>query len=569
MKHTLLFSFALLAVGSVAAAEEDSGKNMDPGAAPAEAISKWQDMRFGMFIHWGPVSLKGTEIGWSRGQQIPIEEYDNLYKRFNPVKFDAGAWARTAKAAGMKYMVLTTKHHDGFCLWDSGATDYDIMATPFHRDVVKELSEACRKEGIAFGTYYSVCDWHHPAFPLGSPGGRTKKPHPDLKAYDKYLQRQVTELVTKYGPLVTMWFDVPQVYGADLGIPMVQKLRALQPDLIINNRAYAQPGRKKGFSKQRGVGDFDTPEQRIGAYQEGRPWETCMTICRQWAWKPNDNMKSLDQCIRTLAVCAGGNGNLLFNVGPMPDGRIEPRQVQRLKEMGEWLRKYGESIYGTRGGPVKPGQGFVTTRKGDVVYLHVFDTAPDEISLPALPRNVKSVEILGGGGSAEISRGSDTWTLKLPAARRKPIDTIVKITLDASAMDLEAVDPPTDFRGAKASNVFQNQTKNLGPAMATDGNPATRWATDRGTESCWIEAQLAKPTVIRGIEIDEAPQYVGRVEAFTVKVKTGKGEWKTVAEGGKLGKFRAKFDPVSATAIRLEISKASDGPTISEIRISR
>ncbi len=566
-KSVLLLSFTALALTSALAAakESDPAPEMNPGTAPPEAVAKWQDMRFGMFIHWGPVSLTGHEIGWSRGNQTPIEEYDNLYKRFNPVKFDAEAWARTAKAAGMKYMVLTTKHHDGFCLWDSAATDYDIMATPFHRDVVKELSEACRKEGIAFGTYYSACDWHHPAFPLGSPGGKSKKPHPDMKAYAKYLQQQVTELATKYGPLVTMWFDVPQAYTQEYGIPMVKKLRTLQPDIIVNNRAYSNRGRKHG----RSVGDFDTPEQRVGSYQDGRPWETCMTICRQWAWKPNDKMKSKEQCLQTLVTCAGGNGNLLFNVGPMPDGRIEPRQVARLKEMGEWLGKYGESIYGTRGGPVKPGKGFATTRKGNVVYLHVFPSAPGEISLPALPRKVTGAEILGGGGSVKIQTGPESWTVNLPAERRKPIDTIVKITLDGSAMDLEAVAPPTDFRGAKASNVFQKQTKKLGPAMVIDGNPATRWATDTGTKSCWIEVQLTKPTAIRGIEIDETPEYSGRVQAFTLKVKTAKGAWKTVAEGTKLGKFRAKFAPVKAEAIRLDVSKASEGPTISEIRINK
>ena len=170
--------------------------------ASATTIKNWQDARLGMFIHWGPVSLKGTEIGWSRGGQIPIEEYDNLYKQFNPTKFNADEWVAIAKASGMKYIVLTTKHHDGFCLWDTKQTDYNIMKTPFKRDVVKELAAACKKGGIAFGTYYSACDWHHPAYPLGSPAGTSHNPNPDLKAYDAYLQGQVTELVKNYGPLL-------------------------------------------------------------------------------------------------------------------------------------------------------------------------------------------------------------------------------------------------------------------------------------------------------------------------------------------------------------------------------
>ena len=533
--------------------------------APPEAIARWQDMRFGMFVHWGPVSLKGTEIGWSRGREVPIEEYDALHKRFNPIRFNALQWARTAKAAGMKYLVLTTKHHDGFCLWDSAATEFDIMSTPFGRDVVKELSEACRKEGIAFGTYYSSCDWYHPAFPLGSPGGRTEKPNPDLKAYGAYLQQQTTELVTKYGPLLTIWFDVPQSYDAELGIPMVTKLRAMQPDILINNRAYAEPGRTTKFNQQRSVGDYDTPEQRIGVYQDDRPWETCMTICRQWAWKPDDKMKSLEECIRTLVTCAGGNGNLLFNVGPMPDGRIETRQIERLEEMGGWLEKHGESIYGTRGGPIKPGPGFVTTRKGNTMYLHVLPEAPEPIELPGLPRKIVKAEVIGGE-EVNIEVKGDSWFVSLPAAVRQPIDTVVKITFDSPVMDLEAIGVPKELGPAKASNVYLEDDAHYGPDKAFDGDPGTRWATDTGTGECWLETQLAKPASIRGIEIDEARDYAGRVEKFSIKVKSGT-EWKTVAEGSKLGRFRAEFDPVEVTAIRLEISQANEGPTISEVRV--
>ena len=167
----VLTGLAATALAADEPASKTSGKSPAWEPAQPEAIQRWRDMRFGMFIHWGPVSLKGTEIGWSRGAQVPIAEYDNLYKQFNPKKFDADQWAAIAKAAGMKYIVLTTKHHDGFCLWDTKHTDYNIMNTPFQRDVVKELAAACRKQGIAFGTYYSVCDWHHPDFPLTSPGG--------------------------------------------------------------------------------------------------------------------------------------------------------------------------------------------------------------------------------------------------------------------------------------------------------------------------------------------------------------------------------------------------------------
>jgi alpha-L-fucosidase len=532
------------------------------GAAPAAAVARWQDMRFGMFIHWGPVSLTGTEIGWSRGAQVPIEEYDALYKRFNPVEFDADAWAATARAAGMKYVVLTTKHHDGFCLWDTRETPHNIMNSPFKRDVVKELAEACRRQGLAFGTYYSTCDWHHPAFPEGSPGGRTKKPAPDLAAYDRYLRAQTRELISNYGPLLTIWFDVPQSYGPDFGVPMVKELRALQPDILINNRAYSVGGRGSGIGHQNRVGDYDTPEQEIGAFQLDRPWETCMTICRQWAWKPDDQMKSLDECIATLVACAGGGGNLLFNVGPTPEGIIEERQVGRLREMGAWLERNGEAIYGTRGGPLKPAKGLATTRRANTIYLHVLPQAPDPLKLPPLARAIKSAEILGGG-AVEFRQSPEGVEIALPATLRLPAATVVKLDLDGSAMDLAPLELPRDFTAARASNVFENQTGHYGPEMAIDGNPGTRWATDAGTAAAWIELDLPAARTVGGLEIRE--EFAGRIQEFAVLAEVG-GAWETVATGKNPAECRFE-KPVETKRLRLEIRKASDGPTIAEIAL--
>jgi alpha-L-fucosidase len=395
----------------------------------------WRDARFGMFIHWGPVSLTGHEIGWSRGAQTPIEEYDNLYKKFNPTKFNADEWVAVAKAAGMKYMVLTTKHHDGFCLWDTKETDYNIMNTPFKRDVVKELSAACKKGGIAFGTYYSTCDWHHPAFPLGSPGGSSKKPNPDLKAYDAYLQAQVTELVKNFGPLFTLWFDVPQSYDQAFGIPMVNMLRKLQPDLMINNRAYSVAGKGSGIGHQLPIGDYDTPEQSIGGFNMDRPWETCMTICEQWAWKPNDRMKSLEECIHTLIRTNGGDGNLLFNIGPQPDGLIEPRQVERLREMGAWLEKNSAAVYGTRGGPWKSSSHMASTRKGDRIYLHLLRKTDGPVTVTALPVAIKSARLLNGP-AIKTSTADDLLTLEIPDGSWDEIDTIIEITIGGDSMDI-------------------------------------------------------------------------------------------------------------------------------------
>lgn len=398
-----------------------------PIEAQPQAIANWRDMRFGLFIHWGPVSLKGTEIGWSRGAEVPIDEYDALYKQFNPTAFDADEWVRIAKSAGMKYVVLTTKHHDGFCLWDTQETDHNITRTPFNRDVVRELADACRRAGLAFGAYYSTCDWYHPDFPLGSPGGNTLKPSADLDAYTRCLDAQVRELITKYGPLQTIWFDVPQEFDRPRGQGVINRLRALQPDILVNNRTGA-------------AGDFDTPEQYIGGYRDDRPWETCMTLCTQWAWKPNDVMKSLEECLHTLVRTAGGDGNLLFNVGPTPLGVIEDRQADRLAEMGRWLERYGTSIYGTRGGPWKPAKGWVSTRRDRTVYLHVLKWPEKDspIALPALARPFLRATLLDGTDvSIQVREGK--WHVEVPADKRDAIDTVIAIELDGSAMEMSAI----------------------------------------------------------------------------------------------------------------------------------
>jgi alpha-L-fucosidase len=438
---SLVLSAALDAAASTAGKPPAKSAAKSPGKAPAwqpakpEAIQRWQAMRFGMFIHWGPVSLKGTEIGWSRGAQIPVEEYDNLYKQFNPAKFNADQWVAIAKAAGMKYIVLTTKHHDGFCLWDTKQTDYNIMNTPFHRDVVGELAAACKKQGIAFGTYYSVCDWHHPDFPLTSPGGKTRREKSDIDAYNRYLLAQIEELVKNYGPLVTLWNDYPQQFRGR-GARTIDMVRKLQPDILVNNRT--------GDG-----GDFDTPEQRVGKFQIDRPWETCMTICGQWAWKPNDGMKTLKQCLQTLVYCAGGDGNLLLNVGPMPSGEIEPRQVERLKEMGAWMKKYGETIYGTRGGPYTPTKQMASTRKGNTIYVHVLAWSGGSLKLAPVPAKVVKGLALTGG-EAKVAQTDAGIEISLPKRNQQAIDTIVALEIDIPAMEIAPLPGTGDDLSAAA-----------------------------------------------------------------------------------------------------------------------
>jgi len=396
--------------------------------ASEQDVQRWREMRFGLFIHWGPVSLKGTEIGWSRGGerrgqsgtgQIPAEVYDNLYKQFNPINFNAEKWVQVAKEAGMKYLVFTSKHHDGFCMFDSKLTDYKITNSPFKRDVVKELADACHKAGLALGFYYSPVDWYHADY-------RTE----NHARYIEYLHGQLRELCSNYGKVDIIWFDGLGGTAKDWDSENLFKIiRQLQPHVIINNRA--------GLPA-----DHDTPEQTIGKFQSDRPWETCMTLCQQWAWKPDDQMKSLKQCIHTLVRVTGGDGNFLFNVGPMPDGGIEPRQVARLKEMGDWLKKYGENIYGTRGGPFKPTSWLASTHKGNAIYVHILAWPSDTITLPAIPRNILSSSVLTGG-SVSVTQTKDGIEISLREADRQELDTIIKLQLDGPASHTIPVDVPS------------------------------------------------------------------------------------------------------------------------------
>lgn len=409
---------------------------------PAEALARWRQMRFGLFIHWGPVSLKGTEIGWSRGREVPIEQYDQLYRQFNPTKFDADAWVATAKAAGTKYLVITSKHHDGFCIWDSPSTDYDIMSTPFKRDILRELSDACRRQDIMFCTYHSICDWYHEDYPLGSPGGKTKKPNPNMPRYVQYLHRQTEEIIRNYGPLGIMWFDGEwePPWTHEMGVQLYRHIRSLQPDILINNRVdKGRQGMQGMTSSQEFLGDYATPEQRVGGFNRDEPWESCITICQQWAWKPNDKLKSLEECLQTLIHVAGGDGNLLLNVGPMPDGRIEPRQVQRLREIGQWLDKYGDTVYGTRGGPYKPGPWGASTCKGDRVFLFVMQwPAGKPLELPPLNARIESVRTLSGG-KATVDQADSHLQISIAPEHQDPIAAILELKLDRRAFDIEPV----------------------------------------------------------------------------------------------------------------------------------
>lgn len=416
-------------------------------------LAEFRGNRFGMFIHWGPIALRGTEIGWSRTRQVPAEDYDNLYKEFNPILFSATEWVQTAKQAGMKYIVLTTRHHDGFSLWDSKYSDYDMVNTPYGKGVVKELAEECKKQGLEFGIYYSILDWWHPDYPKTRTATyydrKSSENIPvadlgDMVSYVQYMKNQLKELIELTDPSM-IWFDGgwEWPWTHEMGMDLYAYLRGLKDDMLINNRLDKglQGVRVKKISNLEDyAGDYQTPEQRVGAFNDDNPWETCMTIGKQWAWKPNDKLKSKKECIQTLIKTVGGDGNLLLNVGPMSDGRIEQRQIELLKEMGDWLKVNGEAVYGTRGGPYLPTDYMVSTRKENKIYLHLFNNKTRTLKLP-FPKGVKikKAYFLDGNNSLTILKNKENIEIILPKQLPNDIASVLIIELNKSALGIQVM----------------------------------------------------------------------------------------------------------------------------------
>jgi alpha-L-fucosidase len=524
--------------------------------ATPEDMQWWRDAKLGMFVCWGPVTMTGKEIGWARAGErrgttgtgdVPVEIYDNLYKKWKPDKFDARQWAQVAVDLGAKYMIFLVKHHDGFCLYDSKLTDYKVTGaeSAWKHDVMKDVADACHVAGLKLIIYYSQPDWHHLDY-------RTKNHH----RYITYLHGQVCELLTDYGRVDGFWFDLggkPEDWDSE---KLFKMMRTIQPWLIINNRCGVQ-------------GDFDTPEQRLGMFQLERPWETCMTLGTQWSWKPDDEIKSLKQCIDVLVTCAVRNGNLALNTGPMPDGRIEPRQAARFGEIGQWMKKYGESIYGTRGGPfISKAAWGGSTRKGNIIYIHVLKWAGEPLRLPPIDKNIVSNAILTGG-TVIVGQTGEGILIDVPSDHQRKLDTIIKLELDGSAMDIEpVVVVPEVLRGAismgERSSASGEWSSHYSAAMAFDRDESTRWGGTPGSTSGWLAADLGTEKTFNGIFISEA---YDRIRTFELQVKIGES-WYPFFKGTTIGDhYYTPFPSITARHFRLNIQEATDVPTIWEVQL--
>lgn len=420
------------------------------GGDPGDRLRRFNDAKFGMFIHWGPYSLASVEASWPiMGQprwNISEEEYRALPQRFNPAQFDPKAWVRLARAAGQRYMIFTSKHHDGFCMFDSSYTAYKITRTPYKKDILAMLAAAAREESFPLGFYYSPPDMNHPGYRDTSKSSNTnwrgEPERAEWPLYLDYMELQIRELLTRYGDVFAVWFDGLDRQEKYDGSRFHSLIRSLQPGTLINNRI--------GLT-----GDFVTPEQRLpkGIPRKGsvvgntnpndqglateppkpadfQPWETCMTINGTWGYNANDkNFKSTTELVRALIDAASKGGNFLLNVGPTPDGTIQPEFEERLRGIGKWLEINGESIYGTTFGPLQSLPFGRMTAKDRTLYLHVFEWSEGGIELKGLPGRVSSIRALEGGGAVKFTQSGGIVRLDLTGHKPAEHATVFALRL--------------------------------------------------------------------------------------------------------------------------------------------
>jgi len=391
-------------------------------ATRAERLRWFQEARFGMFVHWGLYAQLGRHEWVMNRERIPVAEYEKLADTWKPKERPAREWARLAKQAGMKYMVMTTKHHEGFCLWDTQQTDYNAVRRGPGRDLVREYVEACREFGLKIGFYYSLMDWHHPD------GALCARDEAARRRFLDFTQGCVRELCTNYGKIDILWYDVswplesPERWES---VKMSAMVRRLQPHIIINNRAQLDE-------------DFGTPEEHVTAAEEGRAWEACMTFNGSWGYMPiSPDWRSVREVVGMLCTATAGQGNLLLNIGPAPDGSVPPEAVERLTAVGQWINTYGEALYGpvdradTRTEWMPTGR---FTLKGNTAYYWCNRWPGRELAIGGIQTKVLKASLVATGEALPFEQSENRLVLKgLPEANPDPIAGVSLIKLECEA----------------------------------------------------------------------------------------------------------------------------------------
>ncbi|MCD6202239.1 MAG: alpha-L-fucosidase [Bacteroidales bacterium] len=557
---------------------------------PTDKMQWWRDAKFGMFIHWGVYSVpagvyKGHKINgigeWIMNYaKIPVAEYKAYAKSFNPVKYDPDAWVSLAKEAGMKYMVITSKHHDGFGMFDSEVTDWDIVdATPYKKDVIGALVKAARKQDMHIGLYYSQAqDWSHPGGAAYRKLARAGWDNPDsahidkftaehdghwdpaqLGSFDEYLDKiavpQTREILAKYHPDI-LWWDTPKNMTkerAEKFLPVI----APYPDLITNNRLGG------GIS-----GDLETPEQYIPATgYPGRNWEVCMTMNDTWGYKSWDhNWKSGKDLLLKLSEIVSKGGNFLLNVGPTSEGLIPQASIDRLKYIGTWMKKNGEAVYGTTASPFPWLPWGRATLKGDKLYLHVYDWPRDgSLKVPLLNTVTKGYLLADPGHELKVKKHEGSVEVTLPAQAPDPVISIVVLEYEGAAPDVLPV--PTDGKSGQASSSDPDA-----PVSALfDGDPKDKWMPAEGETTASVEVDLGEPVTVGHIALVEPwHPWSHKSQHFKLQVKEGE-QWKTVLEEDTGGTgHQQEFGPVKGQYFRLVITGPDgDRPVLNEWVLNR
>ena len=435
----LVFLIFQICVASLARAAQpaDAQSSYQPSLENLKARQDFQDMKFGMFIHWGVYSVLGDGEWVLHDRKLQLNEYERLPQFFDPEKFDAKTWVALAKAAGMKYITITSRHHDGFAMFDSKVSDWNIVQrTPYRKDPLKMLADECHRQGIKLFFYYSQLDWHNPDYyPRGQTSWDNGRPdHGDWNAYlDDYMDGQLRELLTHYGPIGGIWFDgMWDKPDADWHLQKTYSLiHQLQPAALIIPNHHQTP--KPGEDVQ--TFERDLPGRNTAGFNtkyvsDQLPLESSNTLNDSWGFNIGDHkFKSPEEVEEMLVRAAGNNSNLLLNIGPMPNGEIEDEFVTRLHAVGEWMSRYGETIYGTRGGPIAPADWGVTTQKADKVYVHVLQWKAPLLALPPIAKTIKSAQEFGNASPVEFKQTNDGVVLKIPSAGKSDVDRLIVLTV--------------------------------------------------------------------------------------------------------------------------------------------
>ena len=529
-------------------------------AAAPSGVDAWRAHRVGLFVHWGVATGRALPQSHSHARQsglnpsgsVPAALYDEFYKEFNPTAYDPDALLRLAHAAGMRYAVFVAKHHDGFSMYQSAANPYNVMATPYGKDVARQFAEACRRQGLALGWQLSPKDWKHPDFHTAS-----------HERYNAYYEKVVAELATQYGPLTTMWFDGTEPIEAAEWKSTPQRvadyLHRVQPGIVLSNHGG-------------GPEDFVSFEALVGPFDRVQPWEMAEAINPSgWVFNKPMPARPFRELLRNMVYTIARDGNYLLDVGPRQDGTLHPPDAERLGEFAAWMKPNAEAVHGTRGGPYRDGDWGGATCKGRFVYLFVSDRVGGTLTLPALGAKVRSVRRLDGGAVRYSRAGRGGWRFDLSGARAA--FTVVRVELDREAFGLPVVDGQANL--ATAGNTVASSVRGGFPVGALFDNLGdTAWDAEAGDAAPSLTVDLGVVRAVRGVSFSQRSQRLSWHQYYRYEVSvrdTAEGEWRNVYKGHSClgGVPVLELDGVRGRYVRVEIRKprASLPVELAEFRV--